>query len=386
MKNYKQTFSILFLIGILLFYQSVYSQSAIGQLETMTGQKINRGNSSSSSYDINMMVTGMVVQSMLSSVFNSNGSIQSVHQATTSPAMLSVQIIGEQQKVQMKLAQDKYNKMMASYKLLDDSHGLKYKPISEVGMKIKTLDGDLETKKKQSEFDFTNTSWLETQKKNFKERTEKPNKWANEIYNSLKTNTPPLPYKKFDELESGDVILFDPNDIAGKGVKLTDQILSGSQVSDASHTVTYLKEEKGKKIFLDNMPGEGPKIISEDELLKKYVDRDAQVAKLSNYGVAQPLNEEEANKLYEAAKELEAKNIANKVDKEGNLFDNTNYGTIGKDNLVCSEASWFLIKSTGRELPLSKSWATRATGVDFSPADFYDNTQYFVVTPLSMPK
>jgi hypothetical protein len=118
-------------------------------------------------------------------------------------------------------------------------------------------------------------------------------------------------------------------------------------------------------------------------VLLKYADRNAQVAKLSNYGMAQPLNKEEADKLYKAAKELETKNIEAKVQKAGNLLDNTNYG-IGKDNIVCSSASWMLLKSAGRTMPLSKSWVAKAVGIDFSPSDFYENTQYFLVTPLSL--
>ncbi|MDP3353108.1 MAG: hypothetical protein Q8S44_05145 [Flavobacteriaceae bacterium] len=229
------------------------------------------------------------------------------------------------------------------------------------------------------------------QKHLIQQRLKEPNRWSNGVINSLKTNEPPLPYKRFNELESGDVILFSPSQessitdkITGKAIIKADQIASGSNVSSASHTVTYLKEENGKKLFLDNIPGQGPKIISEDELLKSYGDRDTQVAKLNTYGIAQPLNKEEAIKLYETAKEMEVKNKADKVNKAGNLVDTTNYGAIGKDNIVCSEASWILLKSTGREMPKSKSQEAKTLGVDFSPSDFYENVQYFLVTPLSI--
>lgn len=245
--------------------------------------------------------------------------------------------------------------------------------------------------KEQEKFDKMNTEWSKAQKGTIQQRLKHPNQWSAGIYKAIKENVPPLPYKKFNELESGDVILFSPNmeedltidKITGKIINVADKIASGSKTSEASHSITYLKEENGKKLFLDNNPGQGPQIITEDALLLKYTDRGAQVAKLSNYGIAQPLNKEEADKLYKAAKEMEAKNISAKIEKTGNLFDNTNYG-ISKENIVCSEASWILLKSTGRKMPLTKSWVTKSVGIDFSPADFYENTQYFLVTPLSL--
>lgn len=245
--------------------------------------------------------------------------------------------------------------------------------------------------KEQEKFDKMNAEWKKEQKGLVQKRLQKPNAWSKGICDELQKNAPPLPYKKFNELESGDVILFSPNmeedltidKITGKIINMADKIASGSKTSEASHAITYLKEENGKKLFLDNNPGQGPQIITEDALQLKYGDRKAQVAKLNNYGIAQPLNKEEAERLFKAAKEMEAKNIAAKKEKEKNLFDKTNYG-ISKENIVCSEASWLLLKSTGRTMPLSKSWIAQKVGIDFSPSDFYENTQYFLVTPLSL--
>jgi hypothetical protein len=203
--------------------------------------------------------------------------------------------------------------------------------------------------------------------------------------NSLQNNAPPLPFKKFDELEPGDVILLAPNEWKGDVVKYGTQLTDLSRTSDASHTVTYLKEVNGKKIFLDNMPGEGPKIKTEDQIHREYDSRDASVAKSAINGVAQPLKPEEAQHLYEKALELAKKELDTEKGIAYSAFGQTNYG-LGKDNLVCSGASWELLKSTGRELPISRSWIINTTGIDFSPADFYNNTQYFLVTPLSMSK
>jgi hypothetical protein len=245
--------------------------------------------------------------------------------------------------------------------------------------------------KEQEKFEKMNAEWKKEQKGLVQQRLQKPNPWSKGICDALQKNAPPLPYKKLDELESGDVILLSPDlkedltidKITGKIINLADKMASGSTTSEASHTITYLKQENGKKLFLDNNPGQGPQIITEEALQLKYGDRNAQVAKLSNYGIAQPLNKAEADKLFKTAKEMEAKNIAAKAEKAGNLIDKTNYG-IRKENIVCSEASWLLIKSTGRAMPVSKSWVAQKAGIDFSPSDFYENTQYFLVTPLNL--
>lgn len=379
------------------------SSSALQQLENMTGQKVNTSNANSQRYSqqtvsrptlsfdqqMNVMVTGMIAQSLISSIFSSNNSAPKVQEAKSHPATLVTNTYGENQKIQNALVLAKHQKMMDLYKLLNEERNMKYKSISDLSMNIKSYQSQEEIERQKLinkgisvTWDYNDPEQVAKEKQLIKERTENPNKWADGIYNSLKTTAPPLPFKKFGELESGDVILFAPKsgDLGGAAVADVSNFGQTSQKSDASHTVTYLKEENGKKVFMDNFPGEGPKIIDEDELRTKYLERDASVAKL----VGQPLNAEQATKLYETAKEMETKNIG-KIG-QGNYWDSTNYGTIGKDNMVCSEASWALIKSTGRELPLSKSWISKSTGVDFSPADFYEQTQYFIVTPLSMSK
>ena len=226
----------------------------------------------------------------------------------------------------------------------------------------------------QDEFKKNNTAWMENQKKLIRRRLEEPNRWSGAAYTSLKTNAPPLPYKKFDELQAGDVLLLE----GSKFINKPDQYLSGNKVSNASHTVIYLKEINGTKIFLDNQPGEGPRIIPEEYFLKKYGHRGAEVARL-----AQPLNKEEAERLYAAAKEMRARNLE-KI-QANNWFDKTTYGAWGKENVVCSEADWVLIKAAGREIPKSDDRIKNFLGVGFSPADYPNHEQYFFVSPLAMP-
>jgi len=232
------------------------------------------------------------------------------------------------------------------------------------------------------ELEEMNAAWMENQKKLIQQRLEEPNKWCSAIYTSLKTKAPPLPYKKFNELQPGDVLLIEHSGTMGWAINKGDNLLSGDKVSNASHTVLYLKEINGKKFFLENIPGEGPRIIGEDEFLTRYGPRGVQVAKL-----AQPLDPKQAKELFAAAVEIAAKNrsaIANNL--FGTKWLGTNYGPWGKENVVCSEADWALLKTAGREIPKSNDRIKVGLGIDVSPADFFNNEQYFLVSPLGMPQ
>lgn len=232
---------------------------------------------------------------------------------------------------------------------------------------------DSKVLQEQAEFENMNADWMKKQNLLIEERLKEPNEYASAIYKSLKTNAPPPPWKTFDELQSGDVLL-----IEGKAIAYIDNKFSGgNDTSKASHTVIYLKEVKGEKLFLDNQPFEGPRIISEDKFKELYGPREAQVAKL-----AQPLNEQEGKKLFTAAVEMAQKN---RKEISNNWFGtpllDTNYGAWGKENVVCSESDWALINAAGRNIPKSGDRIKVGLGVDFSPAD-YQNSKYFLVTPF----
>ena len=239
-----------------------------------------------------------------------------------------------------------------------------------------TLDSasvDSKVLQEQAEFENRNADWVKKQGLLVEERLREPNEYASAIYKSLKTNAPPPPWKTFDELQSGDVLL-----IEGKAIAYLDNKFSaGNDTSKASHTVIYLKEVNGRKLFMDNQPFEGPRIISEAEFQELYGPRPAQVAKL-----AQPLNEQEGKKLFTAAVEMAQKNrkeIANNW--FGTPLLDTNYGVWGKENVVCSESDWALINAAGRNIPKSGDGVKVSLGVDFSPAD-YQKSPYFLVTPF----
>lgn len=156
MKNAFYYLQILIIIG-LLNCSRVYGQSAIGQLETMSGGKVNRS-SSLSSANMNSMVTGAILQSFFSSILSNPGNSQEVLNAQQQAAKLEEQkaseLAAEQRKIREAKAQADYDKMMQSYKLLDDAQNLKIKTLSSSDMEFKTLDGDAEPLSAQAREQF----------------------------------------------------------------------------------------------------------------------------------------------------------------------------------------------------------------------------------------
>jgi hypothetical protein len=251
----------------------------------------------------------------------------------------------------------------------------------------KSGDKNIEAIREQVEFETQYAEWEKKQQQLIQQRLKEPNKTAGEIKRSLMANVPPLPGKTFSQLQPGDVLLIEPEDGPLKNINpiaLGDNVVtSGGNRSIASHTVTYLKEVNGTKLLMDNQPGQGPLIITEEEFQKTYGHRGVDVATLGK--LAEPLNKKEADDLFHKAVEMAQKNrkdIANSW--FGKPLQGTNYGVRGED-VVCSEASWALIKAGGQFLPQSPDRIKVENSIDFSPADFY-NSPYFIVTPLQLHK
>lgn len=256
--------------------------------------------------------------------------------------------------------------------------------------------GSLKTSEEQAEFEKSPAVWKEKQEELIQQRLEEPNEWCSGIQAHLMDNAPPLPYKTFNELQPGDVLLLEGNLISGIDSKFTS---NKSGESTADHTVMFLKEVNGKKYFLENQSyffdsGKplsdksrgGPRIINEEEFSEKYKGRGAEVARL----VGQPLNKEEGDKLFHAAVKMAQEN-RQEIAKNwgGKPWLGTNYGVIGANNVVCSEADWALINTAIIDsrggIPATSDQIKLKRGINWSPADFR-NQQYFLVTPLIMPK
>ena len=151
-----------------------------------------------------------------------------------------------------------------------------------------------------------------------------------------------------------------------------DRLVSRDPRSPLSHTLIYLKEIRGKKLFLDNTPGRGKgprRLSSRTKSGDCCGDRQTYVAQLVT-----PLEPEEAEALYAAARELTLKEPPG----SHGILDASHYGAWG-DDMVCSEVSrWALLKA-GRNIEATGSLAKRLLGIEYSPADFFSNNQDFLV-------
>ena len=142
-----------YLIIILLFVmfsnQSIYGQSAIGQLEAATKTRITIPRASPMSMNLNNMVVGSIFQGVISSIFSSNsGNAQRLQDAKQKEAAMMAQKAAEQAAEQQRIieanAQAEYDKMMESYKQLDGAQELNQKTLGTVDLDFKNLNGEAE--------------------------------------------------------------------------------------------------------------------------------------------------------------------------------------------------------------------------------------------------
>jgi hypothetical protein len=253
-------------------------------------------------------------------------------------------------------------------------------------------DGITQIEQEQLEEQYS--VWVRNEKHLIDERLERPNPLAETVYASIKAKEESSPTKEFAALQPGDVLLIspEPGNAVGWAIHKAD-------ASPASHTVLFLKEVNGTKLFLDNTAGiedvtsgRGPHIITDKVFLKNYGQREAHVAEPAQFGVAQPLNPSEAAKLWSAAHEVGIKELNGESPNARVRW--SNFGVFGNDNMVCSEASrWALVKA-GRDIPDTSSRFTKLlseqtgvkAGVKFSPGDFFRDKQDFIISELQLPK
>lgn len=216
------------------------------------------------------------------------------------------------------------------------------------------------------------------------------------IVSSLRGSPVPVPAKTWPELSPGDVILVDPKDRMGERLRsaegFADLFAPGSGVGKATacHTLVYLKEVHGRRFFLDNQPGDGPRIIPEDVFLERYGHRFLNKASYASRNadgiyVAERLEAGQARNLWNAAMQAHQEGnqqrvvVRNPFGEEVRL--DTGYG-IFADDLVCSETSrWALIRA-GKPVPAARSGLKQLLRIQFGPADFFDPSQPFLITPI----
>lgn len=286
---------------------------------------------------------------------------------------------------QKKFAEEK-DKLLRSFKGTSaDTLGLEGASSGAPGLKTLYEKGtrdsapvDLRVLQEQDEFEKMNAAWMKNQRQLIEQRLRKPNKYASAISKSLKTNAPPpLPPRKYEMLQPGDVLLFPPDDTKSFWTNFGDR-LSSASLSPASHTVLFLKEVNGKKLFLDQTSERGSHVISEEEFLRTYGHRDALVA--------QPVKKADTAAIWERTKELvkkeqekQAKNTESRTDY---FRDKSGYGLYGPNNMVCSEADRWILINSGLNLPETASPLKRLLGIHYGPANFFSDDKNFIITPL----
>ena len=262
---------------------------------------------------------------------------------------------------------------------------------------VKRGDKDLESKLEQIEFESMNADWIKKQRALIEQRLREPNKYASAIHQSLKMKSPPpLPHRKYEELQPGDVLLISPEnksfwDAIGKSawIAAADSV-SSNVLSPASHTVLFLKEVNGKKLFLDHTSERGSHVISEAEFLSTYGQRDALVAS-PRIAVGQPAKEIETAAIWEHTKELVKKEQEKQAKRKETITDDfrdlSGYGLYGNGNMVCSEADRWVLVNSGRKIPETASPLKRFLGIHYGPANFFSDENNFIITPLyDVPK
>ncbi len=224
-------------------------------------------------------------------------------------------------------------------------------------------------------------------------RTDRPNAQAQKILRSFRTEEPPNPVKNIENLDPGDVVLVAPVPMKARlkdenlqhfkdvmqsnAINLLDRWASDNWSSPASHAAIFLGERNGKRWYLDNTMAHGPAIKEEKEFLKEYGERRMDVATL----VGQPLSKHEGQEIWKGAHEMR---------------NTTKYGLWADDRMVCSESSRWLLVRAGRRIPETESGNKNVLGTDtglnkkqfvkFSPSDFYDNQQHFVIHQLELKR
>jgi hypothetical protein len=138
------------------FDTGVKGGSALEQLENMTNTKIDNSSTNTRTvapavktvssqaafqHDMNMMVASTITSAFLNFIFsdNSKSNQQAIEAQRQQAALLAARAAEEKRLADLR-EQEKYEKMMKDYKLLNDPNGLKIKTLSTGNLQFKPLD------------------------------------------------------------------------------------------------------------------------------------------------------------------------------------------------------------------------------------------------------
>ena len=232
-------------------------------------------------------------------------------------------------------------------------------------------------RQEQNEFDQMQAEWLRKQQELIRKSVARDKGWRNEVLASIKAVRVPNPAarpKALDDLRPGDILLIGPDDsLIASTIKTADPLyraldyfVSGNvsapelKQGKASHVLTFVRKIKDELLFLDHTL-EGSRVINEKELMRRYENRLAYIAK--------PQAKVDGRKLWEAA-------------REAALQQKSDYGVFGS-SVVCSErAAIAVAKATGVAMD-KESHGFGLGGVDITPSDFFDEKhigKFFLVS------
>ncbi len=249
-------------------------------------------------------------------------------------------------------------------------------------LKPGTSAGNPEVAAAISELAVMSPVTLEKVRQDIARREEPPNPDVTAVVRSFKVNAPPPLATRFDQLKVGDVLLLrQPDDPLSLGfykagwIIILDKAMSVTLRARASHTFMFVREVKGVKLFLDNMPGQGTRIKTEAQIMAEYGSQ--------GLDVAVPLSAIDADALWTASRKVGIRSVKEFAKRADNWIDTTDYGPYGDNEMVCSETSRWALMQAGLVIPKTSSLLKQYVGgVDFGPADFYTDTKNFLVKPL----
>jgi len=235
-----------------------------------------------------------------------------------------------------------------------------------------------QVQKEQDEFDRMQAEWLRKQQELIRQSAARDKKWCDEVWASIRAIRVPNPVarpKALDDLNPGDVLLIGPDGSAiAWAIKNADPLyraldyFAAGSVSppdmkqgQATHVLTFVKRVNGQMLFLDHTM-EGSRVLDEAELMRRYGNRLAYIAK--------PQTKVDGRKLWEAA-------------REAALQKKSDYGVFGK-SVVCSErAAIAVARATGQAMDRERHGLGVLGPIDITPGDFFDEKhvgKFFLVS------
>lgn len=235
----------------------------------------------------------------------------------------------------------------------------------------------------ESQFNRNRLEWYDRQSLRVRQAVNLNKKWTEDVLKAIIGLTPLPPTAALtglSALSAGDVLLVAPVDVRHSateyvkgelislgdyGVRAVAAFANGGlanaanvQRSDISHSLTFIREVNGHRLFLDH-DTKGTRVIDETQFLKDYGMREMFVAR--------PQEVVDGRQLWEAALDLGTRQRG--------------YGVTG-DRVVCSQMCAIAVARATK----TNYTAGNLGPIDVTPGDFYDKTgnvgKHFVVTRL----